>query len=63
MDTAHNNNCKYFDVIDFNLCITDSNEILLIHATIGSFPKNAYEYIAYVNRLNIKKEIMCFSET
>ena len=59
----NNNNCKYFDVRKFNNCFLDSNEILLTHANVRRFSKNADECIAYVNCLNIKIEIMCFSAT
>ena len=62
MEFSHYNiNCKYFKVKDFSNCYSDSNEILLTRTRIRSFSKNAEEYIAYVNRLNIKAEIMCIA--
>ena len=63
LDISHNNNCKYFDVIYFKNCFSDSTKILLIHSNKRSFSKNSDEYIANVNGLNIKAEIMCFSGT
>mgnify|MGYP000029424703 CR=1 FL=1 len=51
-------------VTDFNDCSSSAHEIWLTHTKhIRYFSKNSDEFIAFVNRLNIMAEIMCFSET
>ena len=66
IDISHNNNknnCKDFEVINFDNYFPDSNDILFTHANIRYFSINADEYVAYVNRLDVKVEMLCFSET
>ena len=64
MENSLIDNCKYFDIADFNDYFSESShEILMTHINVRSFNRNSDEFTAFVNRLNVKSSIMCFSET
>ena len=55
---------SYYDAEKFNnVLVEDSSNVNIIHVNIRSMRKNVDEFIAFLETLRLKFQIICFSET
>ena len=62
IENSVNINCNYYDVADSYNNFSNRNEILLTHLNVRSFNRNYEVLIAFVNKLNLMVQVICFTE-